>query len=370
MKKSALSLILLIVSLLLPREVKPISHADSPTPFICGADLSFVAAIEAAGGIYYDERGAAVDVVDYLEAQGVNMVRLRLWHTPADGHHGLSETLAMATRIQAAGMAILLDIHYSDTWADPAHQTKPAAWETLTFGELTDAVYTYTRDVIQAFYQQGTPPTIVQIGNEITYGLLWDEGRVTGDNWQSFLILLQAAAWGVEDGSATGERPHLMLHIDAGGDPTISGWFFDHIGDSLAFDLIGLSYYPWWHGPLDDLAANMAFLADRYHKPMVIVETAYPWTLAWADDTPNPVGEARQLHDDYPATPHAQADFLAAVLGVIRATPDGLGWGMVYWEPAAIPASGFGSPWENLALFDFAGRPLPALGVFGNCGYR
>lgn len=334
-----------------------------------GVDASFLPAIEAHGGAYFTASGAPADALQIFAGYGANLLRLRLWHTPAGEHAGLAHSLALAQRAHALGMRLLLDFHYSDTWADPGHQTKPAAWQGLSFAELQVAVHAYTRDVLLAFKQQGTLPEIVQLGNEITSGILWDDGRVGGaydDNWEQLIALLNAAASGVRAALAPGEQVLIMLHLDSGGNNATCRWFLDQIvAAEFPFDLIGLSYYPWWHGDLAGLSANLADLATRYAKPLVIVETGYPWTLAWNDDTHNLVGVPEQLLPGYPATPSGQADFLAALRAVVAAVPGGLGAGVLYWSPEAISAPGYGSAWENVATFDFDGYPLPAARLLG-----
>jgi len=294
------------------------------------------------------------------------MARLRIWHSPQDGYNDLTHTLDMAKRIKALGMGLLLDFHYSDTWADPAHQTKPAAWADLSFDQLREAVYSYTYAVIYALNEQDTPVDMAQIGNEITGGMLWEDGHVQGEkHWSQLIDLLNAGIKGVHDGQSA--PVEIMLHIDSGGNKDVSQWFFDHIGDAVAFDVIGLSYYPWWQGSFDDLTNNMQMLAQRYNKPVLIAETAYPWTLKWADDTFNPVGEAKQLLKGYDATPQGQQDFLSHLVEVIQAVPENRGRGFFYWEPDAISAPQWGSYWENLAQFDFTGKALPSLAIYAGC---
>ena len=337
--------------------------------FIHGTDVSCLPQVEAGGGVFRDD-GDPTDCLTILKAHGVNTARLRLWHAPGDGHSGLPEVLALAARAQAAGLDLLLDLHYSDTWADPGHQAKPAAWASLPLPALRDSVRAYTREVMIAFRSQGLSPAIVQLGNEITVGLLWDDGRVGGSfdtpaQWENLAGLLQAAASGVAEAFPTGPRPEVMIHIDRGGDNAGARWFLDHLmSRGVAFDLIGLSYYPWWHGSLADLEANLADLAPRYSKDIIVVETAYPWTLGWFDDMHNPVGLPEQLLPGYPATPRGQADFLNAVLALVRAAPGGHGRGVFWWEPEWIAAPGLGSSWENLTLFDEQGQVLPALDAF------
>ena len=337
--------------------------------FIRGADISHLPRVEAGGGVFRVD-GEPADPLSILRAHGVDTVRLRLWNDHPDGESGLAEVLDLAERARDAGLDLLLDFHYSDTWADPGHQSKPAAWSGLAFATLADSVRTFTRDVMTACAARGVAPTVVQLGNEITPGMLWDDGRVGGafdttPQWVKLAVLLQAAIAGVDDALPGAARPGIMIHIDRGGDNAGSRWFFDSlIARGVEFDLIGLSYYPWWHGTLEDLDANLDDLAIRYDKDIVVVETAYPWTLGWFDDTHNMVGLPEHQLPGYPATPEGQRAFLDALLQIVGEVPDGRGRGVCWWEPDWIVAPGFGSPWENPALFDEHGNALPALHSF------
>jgi arabinogalactan endo-1,4-beta-galactosidase len=337
--------------------------------FTQGADISFLPQIEAAGGVFSAD-GDSTELLSILRDHGLNTIRLRLWHSPADGHSGLAETLALAQRVRAAGFDLLLDFHYSDTWADPGHQTKPKAWASLPFAALADSVRCYTRDALAAFDAIGCPPTIVQIGNEITPGMLWSDGRVaegfdSPQQWANLGDLLKAAVAGVEEGLPGDRRPEIMIHIDRGADNAGARRFIDKvISRGVAFDLIGLSYYPWWHGSLAKLKTNVDDLASRYGRDLILVETAYPWTLGWFDDTHNPVGMPKHLLPGYPATPEGQRNYLAAVIDIVRGAPDGKGRGVFWWAPEWIATPGFGSSWENVTLFDDQGAALPALDGF------
>ena len=329
-----------------------------------GADVSSLPQVEAGGGVFRDG-GEPGDALEILAAHGVDLVRLRLWHAPPDGVCGLTSTLALARRAHAAGLSILLDLHYSDTWADPGHQTKPAAWAALPFPILADSVRTYTRDVTAALNAQGTPPALVQTGNEITAGMLWDDGRVGGRfdtpaQWTRLALLLTAAADGLVEACAPAPRPPIVLHVDRGGDNAGARRVCDAlIAREAPFEVIGLSFYPWWHGGLEAFEANVDDLVERYDRDVLLVETAYPWTLGWFDDTHNPVGRTDHLLPGYPATPEGQHAFLEAVTGIIDTLPGRRGIGVVYWEPLWIAAPGYGSSWENLAVFDEAGNILP-----------
>lgn len=337
--------------------------------FIKGADVSFLEEVEKGGGVF-TEGGEPRDALDILKRHGFNCIRLRVWHSPSEGHCDLESTLLMAERAKTKGFGLLVDLHYSDTWADPGRQTKPAAWSGVSGRALEDSVREYTRDVIAALASQGTLPDMVQIGNEIVCGMLWDDGRVcdsfdTPDRWGALARLLAAAITGVGDATTPGDSVGIMIHIDRGGDSGASRWFFDHlIAEGVDFDIIGLSFYPWWHGTLVDLGDNLADLSERYGKPILIAETAYPWTLDWHDDKHNIVGLPEHLLSGYPATVNGQGAFLADLMSIVAGAPDSKGRGVFYWAPEWIAARSYGSAWENVTLFDFSGEVLGSIAVF------
>jgi arabinogalactan endo-1,4-beta-galactosidase len=340
--------------------------AAPPAEAIRAVDCSFIPQIESLGGVFRDQ-GQPIDPIAFFASQGVNTIRLRVWHSPADSFCGTPQTLALAQRIHAAGMRILLDFHYSDTWADPGQQAKPAAWSALSVIQLRAAVQSYTTQVLTALHAQGTPPDIVQIGNEITGGMLWNDGKISfwGDpNWQNLAALLNSAVQGVR-AAPGGNAIRIMLHIDRGGDNAGTRAFFDRANQyGVSYDMIGLSYYPWWHGTLDDLRFNLEDTASRYNKPVLIAETAYPWSLGWADAQNNFVWQNSQLLPQYGANVSGQRDFLLKLFDVQRRIPSNLGAGVCYWAPEFAPFPGLPSPWENLALFDFSGNSLQSWEAF------
>ena len=245
---------------------------------ILGADISFLPELEDKG-IHFSVDGKEADAIAILKQHGFNYVRLRIFNDPgADSGYspgkeycGLEQTKAMAKRIKAAGLKFLLDFHYSDTWADPGKQFKPAAWEDLTFDQLLVAVEGYTKDVIGALKQQGTLPDMVQIGNEINHGMIWPDGKA--DNMDNLAALFKAGSKGVKD---IDRSILIMLHIACGGQHTESVWFIDNmLQRKVEFDLIGQSYYPQWHGTLDSLQQNLQELVKRYSKDVIVVEYTY-----------------------------------------------------------------------------------------------
>lgn len=342
----------------------------APAAPLAGADLSSLPRLEAAGAVYRID-GVARDPLAIFHDAGYRLVRLRLWHSPADSLDRLPTVVAFAQRVRAAGFEILLDLHYSDTWADPGRQDPPAAWVGLSEAALADSVRSYTAGVVRAFRGAGVMPERIQLGNEIDNGLLWDQGRVgaegtrwdTPAQWSRLAALLVAAAAGVRDAAPAGSPPRIVLHVASGGDTAVCRRFFEQmVAARVPFDEIGVSFYPWWHGTLERLAANLADLARRFGKPVMVAETSYPWTLGWADGVHNLMGLESQLHAGYPATPEGQRRFLADLLEVVAGVPDGLGAAVITWEPAWTAVKGStGSPVENLALFDFDGEALPGL---------
>ncbi|WP_438347676.1 glycoside hydrolase family 53 protein [Paenibacillus sp. FA6] len=336
--------------------------------FIKGMDISFLDEIEQSGGQFYDGN-TLMDGLELFQHKGTNSIRLRIWNNPSGGYCNLERTLALAKRIKDKGLHFLLDFHYSDEWADPAHQTKPKAWEGLGLQELNVAVYRYTAEVLLALKEQGTLPDMVQIGNEITPGMLWDEGKVDGEwdrdeQWEIFTRLVKS---GIRAARDVYPEVQIMIHIDRGGDAVASQYFYDRFQQyGVEYDIIGLSFYPWWHGTLDDLRLNLEGLANKYDKDIIVVEIAYPWTLDAPEGFPLIVNDEAQLHPGYPATKDGQAQYIRDIVQLIREVPCGKGKGFYYWEPCWTPnkaewSVGHANNWSNLTLVDYGGRVLPAL---------
>lgn len=246
-----------------------------PKGKILGADISFLPQLEAKG-IKFSDEGIEKDALQIFKDHGFNYIRLRLFVNPANdsgyspgkGFCDLQQTLEMAKRIKKFGMKFLLDFHYSDTWADPGKQYLPAEWKRLSFSSLTDSVYEYTKKVLTALKEQGTLPDMVQTGNEINHGMLWPGGNI--QHTGSLALLLKAAIAGVRDVSP---KIIVMLHIALGGQNSESQFFLDNmINRGVKFDVIGESYYPKWHGTLEDLQNNLTELEKKYNKPVIVAE--------------------------------------------------------------------------------------------------
>ncbi|MDR2917357.1 MAG: glycosyl hydrolase 53 family protein [Tannerella sp.] len=287
-----------------------------PRPYCIGADISFVPQREAAGFTYTDENGNTKDVCQILADHHFNMIRLRIFvnpeaaggYAPGKGFCDLKHTMEMAKRIKNAGMEFALNFHYSDTWADPDKQFKPSAWKDLTGKELEDKLYQYTAETLNALKEAGTAPSVVQIGNEINHGMVWPEGYIddnaTEENWQALMGLYQAGQRAVRE-ILPGAK--LQVHLALGGENLLCREFLDRMPKTGSeFDIIGLSYYEQWHETYNDLKANIYDLAARYKKPVCVCEYGTN-------------KENIQLIND-----------------IVRATPDGLGYGTMAWEPLSV----------------------------------
>ena len=323
--------------------------------FIRGADLSFLPEIEQASTIFYTSDNKPKDCLTILKESGCNTIRLRLWYNPSNNHSSLVEVAAFANKIKQQNLKILLSIHYSDTWADPGQQTPPGAWAGLTASILGDSVYNYTKRVISVIQ-----PDYVQIGNEINSGFLWEAGRL--NNTPSFISLLKSGIRAVRENNI---NTKIIIHF-AGISGSID--FFSLLKtNTVDYDMIGLSYYPIWHGKsLDLLQTTMKDLNTLTRKPVMIAETAYPFTLDWNDYTNNILGLPSQIIPDYPATPAGQLSFIQALIKRIKDTPQGAGF--CYWGGEWVAFKGntstSGSSWENQALFNFSNTALPVLEAF------
>ena len=296
-----------------------------------GADISFLPQIENGAGRFFGGAGKCfeaereVDAIELLKDHGFNYIRLRIFvrpenekgYAPGQGFCGLDSTLSMARRVKAAGLGLLLDFHYSDYWADPQQQNKPLAWADLDYETLKDSVRSYTVAVLRAMERQGTLPDMVQIGNEINHGILWPDGHI--GNPDGLAGLLQAGVAGTE---AVAPGMPVMMHLALGGQNDEARFWLDNlIARGVTFDIIGISYYPRWHGTLEDLYANLHDLIDRYHKPVNVVE---------------------------------YSDFKQEVHDIVFGLPGDLGKGTAIWEPLG---------WRS-GLFDRQGNVTDLIKVY------
>lgn len=352
-------------------------NAQTTDEFIKGMDLSSLEAVEDAGAVFYDEDGNEIkDILKYLaEEKEVNYVRLRVWNDPttsfdAGDYCNAEHTIEMAQRVKAAGMKLLIDFHYSDSWADPASQTKPAAWQDLSFDELVDAVYDYTAEVLEELDAVGAYPDMVQIGNEISGGMLWDDGYI--DNIENLAELLNSGISAVRDTTPSGQYTKIMLHLAEGGDSERFEYFFDSIMENgvTDFDVVGMSYYAYWHGSLQQLKDNMNNIVSRYGKEVVVAETSYPYTYDDADSTENQIGESDTDLVGLSASVANQKLMTEMTFNTVATVDEGKGLGVFYWEPLWLAVDGVGvtkgegNEWDNQILFDENHWALDSLNAF------
>ncbi len=357
--------------------------SNGPSPFYLGADISTLSAVEQRGGIYMDGKKPG-DALAIFMKHGWTCFRLRIWVDPTNGVNGLAYTVKLAQRIKDAGGTFMLDFHYSDWWADPQKQNKPAAWAKLDFDDLVKRSQAYTAHVIKTLKAAGATPDFVQVGNEITGGMLWPDAQVKvplstvkvfeGDvkvikppepyddakQWNHLIRLIKADIAGVRSVTTPQDHVRIIIHIDCGGDWPVTKWYFDHLASAgVDYDIIGQSYYPNWHGTLQNGRDNLRNTIERYHKDVMIVETAYPSR----DVHPSPAAARNMV---WPMTPAGQEEFLADLIKTVKAAPEGRGIGVIYWHPEAtyIPgASGWWSRPDANSLFNTKGYPLPAMSV-------
>ncbi|WP_353797566.1 glycoside hydrolase family 53 protein [Enterobacter cloacae] len=364
-----------------------------PADFIKGADISTLLEAEQHGAKFYNQNGQQQDAIAILKANGVNTVRLRLWVDPQDasgktyggGSNNLENTIALAKRVKAQGLKLLLDFHYSDFWTDPGKQFKPKAWEKMDYPQLKTAIHDYTRDTIARFKQEGVLPDMVQIGNEINGGMLWPEGKSWGQGGGEFdrlAGLLNAAISGLKENLTGGEQVKIMLHLAEGTKNDTFRWWFDEIAKrDVPYDIIGLSMYTYWNGPISALKANMDDISKRYNKDVIVVEAAYGYTLDNCDNAENSFQAKEEKDGGYPGTVQGQYDYIHDLMQSVIDVPDHRGKGIFYWEPTwiAVPGTTWatkagmkyihdewkeGNARENQALFDCQGKVLPSITVF------
>ncbi len=275
--------------------------------YAVGADLSFLKQAEDSG-FKFKENGQAKPGILIFKDHGYNWIRLRLFHSPTRLPNNLAYTISTAKSAKEMGFRFLLDYHYSDTWADPGKQFIPKAWEKLSHQELVDSVYEYTRTTMHAFHEAGVSPDMVQIGNEISNGMLWPDGKLPG-NWDNLADLIRAGINGCYASCENNQHPRIMLHIDKGGDKAFTKYWYDKLHTyDIDYDVMGQSYYPWWHGSILDLRETLNFMALEYKKEIMVVEAAYNYAPAEYKDKPAPFDE----------TPDGQREYLEEVNRVTK----------------------------------------------------
>lgn len=371
---------------------------DLADNFIRGMDASSVLVEEASGVKYYNFAGEEQDVFQTLAEAGVNYIRLRVWNDPYDaeghgyggGNNDVAKAIEMGLRATKYGMKVCIDFHYSDFWADPKRQHAPKAWAGMTVEEKADALYAFTVDSLTALLEAGVDVGMVQVGNEINNGMS-GETEVP-----AIMKLLAAGSRGVRDVSAAfGQEMQVTLHYTNINDPTgIERVAAMLMRNEIDYDVLGLSYYPFWHGDMENMQAVARKIQSKYGKQVVIAETSYVYTAEDGDGTGNSVSGAGEVVEGYPVSVQGQATMIrdicaaaneAGVLGVFywegvwipvgEPTANnssiweqyGSGWASSYagdYDPEDAGLYYGGCSWDNQAMFDFTGHPLESLNVF------
>lgn len=333
----------------------PPAPMEPEAAFIRGADLSAYPKIARANLQFFDQDSTPGDFLGILQNAGLNYVRLKLWVHPDWTEATLSEVDSFASALHQRGLKVWLTLHLSDTWADPGNQEPPRAWANSSFNDIKDSLYLYVKQVSERI-----KPEIIQIGNEINPGFLLP----FGDRFNApanYRSLLDTAILACRTASPATE---IMIHYAGINQGALD--FYNELND-LDFDLIGISYYPWWHGKsITALKNTLLALGQQHEQGLVVAETAYPWTLDWYDWTHNLVGLESQLVSGYPATPAGQKAFIEAVRNTVESVPQGRGF--AYWGGELVPWKGpegqDASVFENLALYNFNLVALPVQEAF------
>ena len=334
-------------------------------PLYVGGDISLLPKYEEAGVVYKDKEGQTVsDVLAFFRQQGQNAMRVRLFVSPDGSDKAVCQDLdyvkALGKRIKDAGLKLMLDFHYSDAWADPAKQWTPAAWQDLNNDQLQDKIYEYTKDCLQQMKAAGAEPDFIQTGNEISYGMLWGKSGTTANrcytnssdaNWNRFLSLLKKAGQACREECP---QARIIIHSERVPKPDVLTDFFDRMkAGGIDYDIIGLSYYPAFHGSLSTLETALTALERKqYGKDMMIVETGYSY--AWALG-----GTEYDYTKTYPYSEEGQRQFTADLVAKLKSHPGVKG--LFWWWPEDNGNKQVTNNWWNAALYDHnSGQPYAA----------
>tara|TARA_B100001057_G_scaffold498025_1_gene603805 strand:- start:1121 stop:2224 length:1104 start_codon:yes stop_codon:yes gene_type:complete len=331
-----------------------------------GIDASFLPQMIGDEVVYLDETGAEIEFPRmWMAEQGVDLVRLRVWHNPNSGlRSSWLEVLEESKHWDSLGVSLLIDYHFSDTWADPAHQEIPVAWNGESFEEATASMTCWLQCTLEALHSNGIEPAMVQLGNEIDPGMMLPHGGVS-DGFGPLAELLNAGHDAVE---TVFPNCKVAVHVSS---LEIGPWFFGELAEAGYLpDVAAVSQYSKWH--LQDIAAiadAVVELHETVGTPVFIAETAYAWTTDWADWTDNLwwIGDETP---GYPFTPEGQLAYFDALQTALNQLESDVSLGWCYWSPEWVASQGVtstaGSPWENATLFDFEWKALPAWGIFSN----
>ena len=318
------------------------SSSSQAASFALGADVSWLLQMEANGYSFFDDKGMKNDCLTILKEHNINSIRLRVFVNPSNdkcsGHCSKSEIVSMAKRATLMGFRIMVDFHYSDSWADPGKQTKPAQWSTHTFSQLQTDVYNFTFGVLDTLTKTGVHPEWVQVGNEINDGMLWEDGRAT----KSFSNLSALVNSGYDAVKAVDSTIKVIVHVSNGYDNSLFRWMFDSLAaHGTRYDCIGMSLYPPvsnWQTIINQCLSNMNDVSSRYKKEVIITETGMPSNA-----------------------PDTAKSMLADLIHKVRSVNDAKGAGVFYWEPECYNWCSY-----SLGAWDTKGLPTSAMDAFLN----
>ena len=308
-----------------------------PATFVKGADISWVTQMETGGVKFYNSSGTQTECMALMKSLGMNTVRLRVWVNPSPAWNNAADVVSKAVRAKNLGLRIMIDFHYSDSWADPGKQTKPAAWATQDFATLKTSLANHTVDVLTQLKSSGVTPEWVQVGNETNNGMLWPDGTASV-SMSNFAQLVNAGYDAVKSVFATAK---VIVHISNGYDNNLFRWMFDGLtANGAKYDVIGMSLYPSasnWASYNTQCLANMNDMVSRYGKEVMVVEVGMSWDNAAVCNS-----------------------FLADIITKTASVPGNKGLGVLYWEPEAY------NNWQGYTLgaFDNSGKPTAALDAF------
>jgi arabinogalactan endo-1,4-beta-galactosidase len=308
----------------------------TPSNFAKGADVSWLTEMEANGKKFYNSNGTEQECMAILKNLGMNTIRLRVWVNPTNGYNNTADVITKATRARNLGLRIMIDFHYSDSWADPGQQTKPAAWASQDIAALQTSVYDHTFNVLTSLKNAGIVPEWVQVGNETNNGMLWPEGKAS-TNMTNFALLVNAGYNAVK---AVNADSKVIVHISNGYDNGLFRWIFDGLkANNAKWDVIGMSLYPeisTWSTLNTQCLANMNDMVSRYNKEVMIVEVGMSWDQ-----------------------PLACQQFMTDLIAKTKSVANNKGLGVLYWEPQSYNWNGY-----TKGAFDNSGKPTIALNAF------
>jgi arabinogalactan endo-1,4-beta-galactosidase len=334
-----------------------------------GIDISWLPEVEAAGGKFFTRTRKKIAPLPLMRSANLKVGRLRVWVDPSGANGSLARALKLAKRLKANGMQICVDFHFSDTWADPGNQSIPSAWSSTSLEDLSTQVHDYVVETLGEFVRAGCTPQWVQLGNEISNGTLWPLGQINSNDDDQWTRLATLHASATEAMRSVTPKAKSILHLDCGGDYYKVKWWLEKADQyAIKYDVVGLSFYPQWHGTLGDLNKVLKHVAVTRQKRVVIAETAYPWiNQTFGNDV---INVAHPSLSGCPYTPSGQWSYVRKLQTMLLALPNNRGIGIWWWEGLSVgvvrnSTVTWNGGMTNSTLVDSAGTALPALLALG-----